>query len=62
MLREIAAGVRRVKKVFQWGNIILGSLGGVPVVGGVSDPIRELKEAIEARGDDDHDVGVQERW
>jgi hypothetical protein len=46
-------GVRFVKKAFQWGNIILGSLGGVPVVGVLADPIRELKESIEAQGDDD---------
>jgi hypothetical protein len=47
-------GVRWMKKAFDWGNIILGSLGGVPVVGIVADPIRELKEAIEAQGHDDH--------
>jgi hypothetical protein len=47
-------GVHRIKKAFEWGNIILGSLGGVPIVGVVSDPIRELKEAIEAQGDDDN--------
>lgn len=52
-LRKVP-GVRRIKKAFEWGNIILGSLGGVPVVGLVSDPIRELKESIEAQGDDDH--------
>lgn len=52
---EKVPGVRRIKKAFEWGNIILGSLGGVPVVGIVSDPIRELKEVIEAQGDDDHD-------
>jgi len=48
-----APGVRWMRKAFEWGNIILGSLGGVPVVGVVSDPVRELKEAIEAQGDDD---------
>jgi hypothetical protein len=48
-----APGIRWVRKAFEWGNIVLGSLGGVPVVGVVSDPIRELKEAIEAQGDDD---------
>jgi hypothetical protein len=42
-----------LKKTFEWGNIILGSLGGVPGVGVVADPIRELKESIEAQGDDD---------
>jgi hypothetical protein len=42
-----APGIRWVKKAFEWGNIILGSLGGVPVVGVVSDPVRELKEAID---------------
>lgn len=46
-------GLRWIKKAFEWGNIILGSLGGVPVVGVVADPIRELKESIEAQGDDD---------
>jgi len=46
-------GVRWVKKAFEWGNIILGSLGAVPVVGLIADPIRELKESIEAQGDDD---------
>jgi hypothetical protein len=46
-------GLRWVKKAFEWGNIILGSLGSVPVVGVVADPIRELKESIEAQGDDD---------
>jgi hypothetical protein len=56
-LRKIVSGVpglRWIKKGFQWGNIILGSLGSVPVVGIVADPIRELKESIEAQGDDDH--------
>jgi hypothetical protein len=46
-------GLRWVKKAFEWGNIILGSLGGVPVVGVIVDPIRELKESIEAQGEDD---------
>lgn len=46
-------GLRAVKKAFEWGNIILGSLGGVPVVGVIADPIRELKESVEAQGDDD---------
>lgn len=46
-------GFRWVKKAFEWGNIVLGSLGAVPGVGLVSDPIKELKESIEAQGDDD---------
>ncbi len=46
-------GFRWVTKTFEWGNIILGSLGGVPGVGVVADPIRELKESIEAQGADD---------
>ena len=46
-------GRRGVKKVFDWGNIILGSLGAVPGVGLVADPIRELKESIEVQGDDE---------
>jgi hypothetical protein len=46
-------GPRSVKKAFEWGNIILGSLGSVPVVGIAADPIRELKESMEAQGDDD---------
>jgi hypothetical protein len=50
---ENVPGLRWVKKAFDWGNIILGSLGGVPGVGVVADPIRELKESIEAQGDDD---------
>jgi hypothetical protein len=46
-------GLRWVTKAFEWGNIIVGSLGGVPVVGVIADPIRELKESIEAQGEDD---------
>jgi hypothetical protein len=46
-------GLRWLKKTFEWGNIILGSLGSVPVVGVFADPIKELKESIEAQGDDD---------
>jgi hypothetical protein len=46
-------GLRWVRKAFQWGNVILGSLGGVPGVGVIADPVRELKESIEAQGDDD---------
>jgi hypothetical protein len=47
-------GIRWVKKAFQWGNIILGSLGSIPVIGTVADSIQELKESIEAQGDEDH--------
>lgn len=47
------AGRRWVKKAFEWGNIILGSLGPVPVVGIAVEPIKELKESIEAQGDED---------
>jgi hypothetical protein len=46
-------GTRWIKGAFKWGNIILGSLGGVPGVGVVAGPIRELKESIEAQGDED---------
>ncbi|SRR6266496_3929590 len=46
-------GFRWMKKAFEWGNIILGSLGGVPVVGALADPIKELKESVEAQGEDD---------
>lgn len=53
-------GFRRVKKVFNWGNIILGSLGAVPGVGLVADPIRELKESIEAQGEDDREKNIRE--
>lgn len=44
---------RWVKKAFDWGNIILGSLGPVPVVGIAVEPIKELKEAIETQGEED---------
>ncbi len=46
-------GLRWVKTAFKWGNVILGSLGAVPGVGILADPIRELKESIEAQGEDD---------
>ncbi len=46
-------GIRWVKKAFQWGNIILGSLGAVPGVGIITEPIQELKESIEAQGEED---------
>lgn len=52
-LLEHVPGVRRIKKAFKWGNIILGSLGSVPVVGIAAEPIKELKESIEAQGDED---------
>lgn len=42
-----------IKKVFRWANVILGSLSGVPGVGVVVEPLRELKEAIEADGEGD---------
>ena len=42
-----------IKKALEWANIILGSLGAVPVVGILADPIKELKESVEAQADDD---------
>ena len=42
-----------IKKALKWANIILGSLGGVPVIGTLADPIQELKESVEAQADDD---------
>ncbi|MHB1389820.1 MAG: hypothetical protein ACYCXF_01100 [Thermoleophilia bacterium] len=45
--------LRWIKKAFEWGNIILGSAGGVPVVGVMVDSVKELKESIEAQGEDD---------
>jgi hypothetical protein len=47
------AGNRWVKKAFQWGNIILGSLGSIPGVGIAADAVQELKDSIEAQGDED---------
>lgn len=44
---------RWIKKAFQWANIILGSLGSVPGIGLIVDPIQELKESVEAQADDD---------
>lgn len=44
---------RWIKKALEWANIILGSLGGVPVIGPLADPIKELKESVEAQADDD---------
>lgn len=57
--RRAVDGVRNfmtrgwVKKAFRCGNIILGSLGPVPVVGIAVEPIKELKESIEAQGEED---------
>jgi hypothetical protein len=48
-----APGFRWVKRAFKWGNIILGSLSAVPGIGIIAEPIQELKESIEAQGDDD---------
>jgi hypothetical protein len=48
-------GIRRLKKAFEWGNIILGSLGTIPGLGILVDPIKELKESIEAQADDDQE-------
>jgi hypothetical protein len=48
-----AARFRWIRKAFEWGNIILGSLGSVPVVGALADPIQELKDSVEAQADDD---------
>lgn len=42
-----------VKKALEWANVILGSLRGVPIVGPLADPIKELKESVEAQADDD---------
>lgn len=41
-----------VKRVFRWANVVLGSLSGVPGAGIVTEPLRELKESIEAAGED----------
>jgi hypothetical protein len=48
-----APGFRWIKKTFKWANIILGSLSAVPGIGIIAEPIQELKESIEAQGDDD---------
>jgi hypothetical protein len=48
---------RWIKKALEWGNIILGSLGAVPVIGPLADPIKELKESTEAQADDDQSPG-----
>ena len=47
-------GFRWIKKTFEWGNIILGSLGAVPGIGLITEPIHELKIAIEAQGDEEN--------
>ena len=44
---------RWIKKALEWANIILGSLGSVPGIGLIADPIKELKESVEAQADDD---------
>ena len=46
-----------IKKAFDWANIVLGSLGGVPIVGPLAEPIQELKESVEAQADDDQNQG-----
>jgi len=51
--KAVASVTGGVKRAFAWGNIILGSLGAVPVVGVLADPIRELKESVEAQADDE---------
>jgi hypothetical protein len=48
---------RWIKKALEWANIILGSLGGVPGIGPLADPIKELKESVEAQADDDQNPG-----
>jgi hypothetical protein len=59
LFRRAIDGVRRfgsrrwVKSAFKLGNIVLGSLGPVPVVGIAAEPIKELKESIEARREED---------
>lgn len=44
---------RWVKKAFEWANIVVGSLGSVPVVGALAEPLQELKGSVEAQVDDD---------
>jgi hypothetical protein len=48
-----AARLKWVKKAFDWANIVLGSLAGVPVIGQLAEPIQELKGSVEAQADDD---------
>lgn len=45
---------RWAKNAFEWANIILGSLRGVPIVGRIADPIKELKDSVETQAEDDH--------
>jgi hypothetical protein len=47
-------GFRWIKKTFEWGNIILGSLGAIPAIGIITEPIHELKQSIEAQGDEEN--------
>ena len=42
-----------IRRALKWANIILGSLGAVPGVGALADPIKELKESVEAQADED---------
>jgi hypothetical protein len=44
---------RWVKSAFKFANIVLGSLGPVPFVGIAAEPIQELKDAIEAKREED---------
>jgi hypothetical protein len=44
---------RWVRRALKWANIILGSLSAVPGVGALADPIKELKESVEAQADED---------
>jgi hypothetical protein len=53
-VRQLAPG-RWLRKAFKCGNIILGSLGPVPIVGIAAEPIQELKEAIETQGEEDQE-------
>ena len=46
---------RWIRRALKWANIILGSLGAVPGVGALADPIKELKEAVEAQADEAQD-------
>jgi hypothetical protein len=60
-VRRAIDGVRQfgsrlwVKRAFRLGNIVLGSLGPVPVVGIAAEPIKELKESIEAKREEDEE-------
>lgn len=35
--------------MLRWANVVLGSLGSVPIIGVAVDPLREWKESIEAQ-------------